>query len=159
MFARGKGFIHTIVCILCICITSVPLSSLTPQLATTKVIAKARPIHQLLPLGFSNSYGLFRQMTGVGAVSGQYRDTDTWGWNGLPPSIVERPEIILEVFLEKEQRWRELKFKWKPGDVLTAPQIVAPYQPRVRTTSSTYLFSLIQSAGSTMMLYSHILFI
>jgi len=90
-----------------------------------------KPYQLLQPYGVSNSYGLFRQMTGVGDSS-KFDQEVNWGWTELPPSIVERPEIILEGFFIKEEKWRELNFRWKPGDVMKRPKQVAPHQPRVR---------------------------
>ncbi|MDB6117019.1 MAG: hypothetical protein JWO08_800 [Verrucomicrobiaceae bacterium] len=53
-----------------------------------------------------NAYGLFQSMT------------------------TERLELSVEV-TEDLLLWRELPFKWKPGDVMQAPRFVAPYQPRL----------------------------
>ncbi|GMH98546.1 hypothetical protein TrVE_jg5855 [Triparma verrucosa] len=83
----------------------------------------------------SHGYGLFRSMTGVGADE-QFKavreDGDKWGWAGKPPSIVARPEIVLEgKFKGKEDEWRELNFKYKPGALDRAPVFAAPYQPRL----------------------------
>uniref|UniRef100_A0A493SW29 Lipase maturation factor n=1 Tax=Anas platyrhynchos platyrhynchos TaxID=8840 RepID=A0A493SW29_ANAPP len=55
-----------------------------------------------------NSYGLFRRMTGVGG----------------------RPEVVLEGSYDK-QTWTEIEFMYKPGNVSTAPPLVAPHQPRL----------------------------
>ncbi|NXI35141.1 LMF2 factor, partial [Galbula dea] len=55
-----------------------------------------------------NSYGLFRRMTGVGG----------------------RPEVVLEGSYDG-QSWREIEFMYKPGNVTTAPPVVAPHQPRL----------------------------
>ncbi|XP_074997112.1 lipase maturation factor 2 isoform X1 [Calonectris borealis] len=55
-----------------------------------------------------NSYGLFRRMTGVGG----------------------RPEVVLEGSYDK-QTWTEIEFMYKPGNVSTAPPVVAPHQPRL----------------------------
>merc|ERR1711982_269666 len=88
----------------------------------------------------SNAYGLFRRMTGVGSYK-QY-DVKKWGWAGLKPSIVSRPEIILEGILEDlsyndddddvdDENWKEIDFRWKPGNILARPTQVAPHQPRL----------------------------
>jgi predicted DCC family thiol-disulfide oxidoreductase YuxK len=53
-----------------------------------------------------NSYGLFRVMT------------------------TERREIIVEGSNDGEH-WRTYEFRWKPGDVLARPRLVAPHQPRL----------------------------
>ncbi len=48
-------------------------------------------------------------MTGVGRQTSASSDSGSWGLGGLPPSVVERPEIVLEgifvtkTFVEGEQ--------------------------------------------------------
>eukprot|EP00553_Chaetoceros_curvisetus_P002502 CAMPEP_0204616432 /NCGR_PEP_ID=MMETSP0717-20131115/3679_1 /ASSEMBLY_ACC=CAM_ASM_000666 /TAXON_ID=230516 /ORGANISM="Chaetoceros curvisetus" /LENGTH=269 /DNA_ID=CAMNT_0051629679 /DNA_START=901 /DNA_END=1710 /DNA_ORIENTATION=- len=88
----------------------------------------------------SNGYGLFRRMTGVGdatfMMDKRRNDGIEWGWAGLPPSVVARPEIILEAQVSQGNdksvvSSRELHFRWKPGDVTQRPQQVAPHQPRL----------------------------
>jgi hypothetical protein len=57
-----------------------------------------------------------------------------WGWAGLEPSVVQRPEIILEAQYENQNdtsTWHELDFRWKPGNVNQRPLQVAPHQPRL----------------------------
>ncbi len=91
------------------------------------------------PYFLSNGYGLFRRMTGVGYQEQEpYLDQlDKWGSGGLPPSIVARPEIVLEGLFpafdrdESSDGWRELKFRFKPGPLSKAPTFAAPYQPRL----------------------------
>jgi hypothetical protein len=113
------------------------------------------------PYGVANSYGLFRRMTGVGTMP-PGAGNNNMGWAGLPPSVVARPELILEgVFRNtttstsiissitaqnayddlsstpgveeeaEEDVWREINFRWKPGNVLKRPRQVAPHQPRL----------------------------
>jgi len=60
----------------------------------------------LAPLRSVSSYGLFRVMT------------------------TKRAEIVLEAS-EDGVAWRELSFRWKPGDVMKRPAFVAPHQPRL----------------------------
>jgi predicted DCC family thiol-disulfide oxidoreductase YuxK len=60
----------------------------------------------LSPLRSVNSYGLFRVMT------------------------TKRDEIVLEAS-DDGVAWRELEFRWKPGDVRKRPAFVAPHQPRL----------------------------
>ncbi|GCB82368.1 hypothetical protein scyTo_0023076, partial [Scyliorhinus torazame] len=55
-----------------------------------------------------NSYGLFRRMTGVGG----------------------RPEVVVEGSYDS-QRWTEIEFMYKPGNLSLAPPLVAPHQPRL----------------------------
>lgn len=63
-------------------------------------------------------------MTGVGRPDPQSR-----GWGDRPPSVVERPEVIIEGF--DGQAWHELDFRYKPGCTTCRPRFVAPYQPRL----------------------------
>ena len=60
----------------------------------------------LSPLRSVNSYGLFRVMT------------------------TKRAEIVLEAS-DDGVTWREIEFRWKPGDVKRRPAFVAPHQPRL----------------------------
>ncbi|KAH7470941.1 hypothetical protein KRP22_003185 [Phytophthora ramorum] len=61
-------------------------------------------------------------MTGVGTV-----ELD----NGQRISVVARPEIILEGTKDGGQTWKAYHFKYKPGDVMSAPRVVAPFHPRL----------------------------
>jgi hypothetical protein len=63
-------------------------------------------LHTVAPLRIVNTYGLFTVMT------------------------VMRPEIQVEGSSDGE-RWLAYEFPFKPGDVLRAPPVVAPYQPRL----------------------------
>jgi hypothetical protein len=127
-----------------LCLISVPLFIATPSLradylnpSNAITLRNAVPRYGLDAYNagfgkFSSSYGLFRQMTGVGDGAGHnLRD---FGWAGLPPSVVARPEIVFEGLFsvddEGTQEWRELNFHYKPTDVKQAPKWVAPYQPR-----------------------------
>jgi len=60
----------------------------------------------LSPIDVVNRYGLFAVMT------------------------TRRQEISIEVSDDGVQ-WRELPFRWKPGDVSRKPAFVAPYMPRL----------------------------
>uniref|UniRef100_A0A671LC34 Lipase maturation factor n=1 Tax=Sinocyclocheilus anshuiensis TaxID=1608454 RepID=A0A671LC34_9TELE len=55
-----------------------------------------------------NSYGLFRRMTGIGG----------------------RPEVVIEGSMDRNT-WTEIEFMYKPGNMSTAPPVVAPHQPRL----------------------------
>jgi lipase maturation factor 1 len=75
--------------------------------------AVARPLRGLLrlsalasPFYLSNSYGLFRSMT------------------------TTRPEIAIETSADG-QNWREVVFRYKPGDPSRAPRFFAPHMPRL----------------------------
>lgn len=125
--------IHAFICLTTIGIVLVPMCDLTPRLRSGGFIGLKkifRPLHAQYARKYmiSNGYGLFRQMTGVGEVP------DIEGWAGLPPSVVARPEIILEGVFHggnsSEEVWHELQFRWKPGDVRKMPLQVAPHQPR-----------------------------
>eukprot|EP00644_Phytophthora_capsici_P013047 jgi/Phyca11/101337/e_gw1.5.531.1 len=70
----------------------------------------------------TNAYGLFRTMTGVGTVQLE---------NGQRVSVVARPEIILEGTKDGGLTWEPYHFKYKPGDVDSAPSLVAPFHPRL----------------------------
>lgn len=71
-------------------------------------------------------YGLFRSMTGVQPYYG--RGTTPAGYR---PALVIRPEIVIEALDPTTQRWEELHFLHKPGDVFAKPTWIAPYQPRL----------------------------
>ncbi|POM80426.1 Lipase maturation factor 2, partial [Phytophthora palmivora] len=70
----------------------------------------------------TSAYGLFRRMTGVGTVQLD---------NGQRFSVVARPEIILEGTDDGGLTWKAYHFKYKPGDVTSAPRLVAPFHPRL----------------------------
>jgi len=63
-------------------------------------------VHLLEPLRVVNSYGLFAVMT------------------------TERPEIIVEGSADGVN-WRAYEFPYKPGDVMRAPPVIEPDQPRL----------------------------
>ena len=69
-----------------------------------------------------SGYGLFRRMTGVGP---------SVTINGVTPSIVTRPEVVVEGLQGSTGQWLEIHFKYKPTDLNQAPPFVAPHQPRV----------------------------
>jgi hypothetical protein len=127
---------HGLVCVLAVGIMAVPMCSLTPNLERdgflgSKLIFAPLWLSYARPYRLANPYGLFRRMTGVGHASSSSK-----GWAGQPPSVVERPEIILEGVFdggteEEGERWYELSFRWKPGDPRLVPQQVAPHQPRL----------------------------
>ncbi|XP_021367200.1 lipase maturation factor 2-like [Mizuhopecten yessoensis] len=64
---------------------------------------------KLQPYHLTNSYGLFRRMTGVGG----------------------RPEVVLEGSDSLEGDWKEYEFMYKPGNLSRKPPFVAPHQPRL----------------------------
>ena len=75
------------------------------------------------PFRVSNSYGLFRRMTGVGVSEGR-------GYGGLPPSMVEVPAVVLEGSINGSV-WEEIPFRYAPFVEERAPRRTAPHQPRL----------------------------
>ncbi|MBA2728072.1 MAG: lipase maturation factor family protein [Parachlamydiaceae bacterium] len=65
-----------------------------------------RFVHPFRNYNLINSYGLFVNMT------------------------TARNEIVIEGS-EDGKSWKEYEFKWKPGDILQSPKLVAPHQPRL----------------------------
>ena len=131
-----SSLMHTFVCLACIVVTAMPLFDLSPgmyQLGFLKP-STLRTIRRQTSV-VSHGYGLFRRMTGVGKSSFTGINVE-----GLPPSVVARPEIILEAIIvdedgssgnsTAENDWQELNFRWKPGGIDRRPRQVAPHQPR-----------------------------
>ena len=136
--------IHLSVSAGCLGYTALPFMFLTPQLGKMTLIPiQTFTFNLWQSYRISSSYGLFRQMTGVGHLSTSRANNDeVWGWGNMPPSIVERPEIILEGLFTTNKNvteWRELNFRWKPGNLTKMPMQLAPYQPRVRNRIVSYL--------------------
>jgi len=119
-------------CALYIFVMAAPMKSLTPHLQNHWMlnISKLDPLVRVSQTyHVANGYGLFRRMTGV--AQHNYRaGAEQWGTSGLPPSIVARPEIILEGIFDDNQ-WYEIEFRWKPGANNVLPHQVAPHQPRL----------------------------
>ncbi|CAH8526809.1 unnamed protein product [Heterobilharzia americana] len=85
----------------------VPFASLDP---TIPLPPHNRQVYRhLQPYYITNSYGLFRRMTGVGG----------------------RPELILEAASNPDGPWSEYEFHFKPGRVDRIPPVVIPHQPRL----------------------------
>ena len=71
------------------------------------VSPRGQPLLEILaPFHSVNGYGLFRAMT------------------------TSRPEIVIEASADGVA-WREIGFRYKPGDVSQRPRLVAPHQPRL----------------------------
>ncbi|KAF7232774.1 hypothetical protein EG68_07947 [Paragonimus skrjabini miyazakii] len=87
----------------------VPLSTLDDKSVNKLPVGTRRIYQQLKPYQLTNSYGLFRRMTGVGG----------------------RPEVILEGALHEDGPWTEYHFRFKPGRVNRIPPVVMPHQPRL----------------------------
>lgn len=79
----------------------------------------------LEPFRVSNSYGLFRRMTGVGRPSPR-----ATGWGGQPPSAVKVPAVIVEVSKDGRE-WTEVEFRYAPFKEWRPPRRTAPHQPRL----------------------------
>lgn len=130
---RISRLFHLFVCISCLGVGSVPFLNLSSGLWKSAGMSFTRqfiiPWKELQKYHISNGYGLFRRMTGVG-LNDQFRKDD-FGWAGMEPSIVDRPEIILEGQMKETGEIRELQFRWKPGKLSMKPKQVAPYQPRL----------------------------
>ena len=128
---RKEGFatiIRALVCITCLGTASLPFMNLSVGLRTCSTMTMLsntfmQPFVQIQPFHFSNSYGLFRRMTGVG--QGNYQ-----GYGGLPQSVVARPEIIMGARLSTGE-FKEINFSYKPGDLHKVPKQIAPHQPRL----------------------------
>eukprot|EP00927_Polykrikos_kofoidii_P006842 TRINITY_DN12776_c0_g2_i1.p1 TRINITY_DN12776_c0_g2~~TRINITY_DN12776_c0_g2_i1.p1 ORF type:complete len:897 (+),score=113.76 TRINITY_DN12776_c0_g2_i1:211-2901(+) len=79
----------------------------------------------LTPWHVTSGYGLFRRMTGVGNAP-----KDAKGWGALPPSVVAVPGLVVEGS-DDGQRWREIPFRYTPGNTTKQPRRTAPHQPRL----------------------------
>ncbi|CAH8547195.1 unnamed protein product [Schistosoma bovis] len=85
----------------------VPFASLD---STIQLPPQIRQVYKhLQPYYITNSYGLFRRMTGVGG----------------------RPELILEAASNPTGPWYEYEFNFKPGRIDRTPPVVIPHQPRL----------------------------
>jgi hypothetical protein len=72
-----------------------------------KILPRGQPLLEVLaPFHSVNGYGLFRAMT------------------------TTRPEIVIEASADGVA-WKEIGFRYKPGDVSERPRLVAPHQPRL----------------------------
>jgi hypothetical protein len=127
-------FLHALLCVVIIGSVAVPLDQIYPERTQFQSSFSSVVSQYTRPYGIINGYGLFRRMTGVGQNPEGIK-----GWAGLPPSIVARPEIILEgayrsvnATSENDLVWEELDvFRWKPHSVYSMPRQVAPHQPRL----------------------------
>ena len=113
--------------------SSLPLSGI-------KINMKPYVLPQIIPISESrefssyqlfSGYGLFRSMTGVGHLTIQEQKSVKRMIGGLFPSIVSRPEIILEGYNKKTNTWIEIPFKYKPDNINKIPPVNFPHQPRL----------------------------
>ncbi len=127
---RLSSCTHCLVCCICITLTSLPFIDLTPNFKQTSLGRIMSVPGMQNAQRYSNNifhgYGLFRRMTGVGSRS--IDAVDKTGWAGMQPSIVARPEILVEALIGDSEEWRELNFRWKPGRIDVFPRQVAPHQ-------------------------------
>ena len=124
---RVIKMIHTLLVIAAVLFVILPSSMVTFVSISNRVrslVPKAAfDIYQRShPYMVASTYGLFRRMTGMGK--------STVDAQGRTVSVVSRPEIIVEGSLDG-QKWEEIHFLYKPGDVHASPTFVAPHQPRL----------------------------
>ncbi|XP_018403720.1 PREDICTED: lipase maturation factor 2-like [Cyphomyrmex costatus] len=100
-------YVLSIACIFAISV--VPYSSLSKLFNSTMIDHLTRLHSKVDHFHITNSYGLFRRMTGV---------------NG-------RPEVVIEGSDSIEGPWKEYEFLYKPGNVNNSLPFVAPHQPRL----------------------------
>ncbi|KAI1297279.1 Lipase maturation factor 2 [Halotydeus destructor] len=111
----GKSYslTKTLICsAIAICVFSISLvphteHNISVQRSLWPMVLKGHKLSQ--DYHISNSYGLFRRMTGVGG----------------------RPELVLEGSNDLTSGWKEYHFRYKPGDVNAAPKFIIPHQPRL----------------------------
>ena len=80
-----------------------------------------------------SAYGLFRRMTGVGTFDHNSARSPASANNptNYIPSVVARPEIVIEGLHPGTMEWMEIPFRYKPADLSTAPPFNVPHQPRL----------------------------
>jgi hypothetical protein len=113
-----------------VCASAVPLRAIAPSLRLPPLAAE---VHAALSSRhLVSGYGLFRRMTGVGRWRpADLLEVEAYGWGGLDPAVVARPELVVEVSLDGQSTWQEVEFKYKPTDPFRRPPFVAPHQPRL----------------------------
>ncbi|XP_037084437.1 lipase maturation factor 2-like [Pollicipes pollicipes] len=107
--AIWKTLVSVAVAALVFGVSLVPFSSLdaaTQGALPTLLRDVAGPLQQHRLLG---QYGLFHELAGAGG----------------------RRELILEGAHSASGPWKEIEFKYKPGDVAAAPSFASPHQPRL----------------------------
>jgi hypothetical protein len=70
-------------------------------------------------------------MTGVGHFTSSQEQHAAHLIGNLPPSIVARPEIVLEGYDQASRAWLEIPFRYKPTDLFKPPPVNFPHQPRL----------------------------
>jgi hypothetical protein len=105
--SRGRTFVTAVACAVALLSVAPLVESFNPGFALAgprRVLLRASAVTS--PFFLSNSYGLFRSMT------------------------TTRPVIQVETSPDGE-RWREVAFRYKPGDPARAPRFFAPHMPRL----------------------------
>lgn len=119
-----KAVVHLTFALCWIMLSATSLSTIAnmDQFIPSRVQIAAKT---LSPLTLVSSYGLFRSMTGVSARQGQGQVRT------FIPSIVARPELVLQGLHPDTQQWIEIPFPHKPVDPMKRPTMIAPLQPRL----------------------------
>jgi len=108
VYSVACAVVYSLIAFLVFSDSLVPLSNLSPAVNITT--PEIREMHnKVAHLHLTNSYGLFRRMTGAGG----------------------RPEVIIEWSNSLNGPWTEYNFKYKPGNLNKSLPIVAPHQPRL----------------------------
>ena len=111
--------------------SAIPLSHLGADIHPYihPIVLSTYQMREVSQLQISSGYGLFRRMVGVGSFDGHVASLPYIG--GLSPSVVARPEIVMEGLDGASGEWREIHFRHKPGDTRSRPTFVMPHQPRL----------------------------
>ncbi|HYT05747.1 MAG TPA: lipase maturation factor family protein [Gemmatimonadales bacterium] len=99
-----------------------------PAIAVLSTLAFAREIAQTLPGARGGEGGRAWLDNPLLAAVAPFRSINGYGLFRV--MTTERPEIVIEGSSDS-LRWREYRFRWKPGDVTRRPRFVAPHQPRL----------------------------
>jgi hypothetical protein len=127
-----RNFGLTIFTFIWIFVSAGSLRSVCPQIDTFLPSISNIIENKIKPFHLVSSYGLFRRMTGVYEIN----ESETKLFNnvlygGLHPSIVARPELVIEGFDATTNEWLEIHFMYKPTDIKQSPVFIAPHQPRL----------------------------
>eukprot|EP00927_Polykrikos_kofoidii_P006841 TRINITY_DN12776_c0_g1_i1.p1 TRINITY_DN12776_c0_g1~~TRINITY_DN12776_c0_g1_i1.p1 ORF type:complete len:912 (+),score=84.73 TRINITY_DN12776_c0_g1_i1:228-2963(+) len=118
----GNMFFILLIAVMCL----LPFKSLGGGGAHVPFRSAALPFSDVLKhWRVTNSYGLFRRMTGVGTAPSNVK-----GWGDLPPSVVDVPALVVEG-TDDGKTWREIPFRYTPGRPTKRPRYTAPHQPRL----------------------------
>ena len=137
--AAGWCLVLGLASLLLLGVTLLPLSDLAhrdvapllPPLLPGLREGTQRASRALAPFHASNSYGLFRRMTGVGRPPPGAAAGGRAGWGHRPPSIVKVPAVVVEASNDGGHSWHEVPFRYAPFRPERAPRRTAPHQPRL----------------------------